>query len=790
MYQFNTMKKASGFLICCLFAFSCSLSLSEKTPPSLVINEVMSSNYQLIYDKDGNSSDWVEILNTGDKPVNLTGWGLSDSDKNPFKFIFPKVTIEPGKAIVVFCSGGTSIGKELHAPFKLKAAGEKVILSTSEGSRIDQVTLPELETNTSYGRPFSSTNEFKILAEPTPRKPNTDELLQKIKIPSITSNISSYWCSEGTELVLSCADEGSMIHYTLDGSEPDLTSPVFTDSLTLSKALYPETDLSSQRSITEKFYPPGIIGDRALVIRAKAYTKGYYPSDIFTQTVFFSDIKTKHTTPVALITIDPEDLLDETDGIYVLGDVYKEWRKKFPNAQFQGDSPANYNQRGPSWRRNAYTEFMDREGGFSIPTVFKLIGGWSRSNPQKSFHLFFYDRGDTLSGLTYPLFPGLTAKDESGRSTDFFRSVIFRNGGNDYNYTLFRDSLIQSQASTLPLDTQASRPAAVYLNGEYWGILNMREAHDENYFYRHYGIPLDASKVYEFGGDVRLGDEEDYTWYRNLIGHIREADFSKPETLDQFKDSIDFKNHALYLAVQIYIANKDWPGNNIRFWKTDNSPLRWLLYDTEFSTNIYDFTHYAHNMFNIINQPNGPDWPNPAWSTELIRNCLTNPEYRRLLINACCDLMNTVFASAAVDEAVQNTQKIYEADMSMHWDRWIWAAGGSMEKWKNNAQSISIFFERRSSIFSAHMESFFKLAKSLPVSVSSGKGGTVILNNLTLKHESLTGNYYPDIYIELTAIPDEGWVFSHWTGSVESKDTELFLNPADGVSVTAVFNKL
>ncbi|HPX27656.1 MAG TPA: lamin tail domain-containing protein [Treponemataceae bacterium] len=80
MYQFNTMKKASGFLLCCLFVFSCSLSLSEKTPPSLVINEVMSSNYQLIYDKDCNSSDWVEILNTGDKPVNLTGWGLSDSE--------------------------------------------------------------------------------------------------------------------------------------------------------------------------------------------------------------------------------------------------------------------------------------------------------------------------------------------------------------------------------------------------------------------------------------------------------------------------------------------------------------------------------------------------------------------------------------------------------------------------------------------------------------------------------------------------------------------------------------
>jgi hypothetical protein len=45
----------------------------------------------------------------------------------------------------------------------------------------------------------------------------------------------------------------------------------------------------------------------------------------------------------------------------------------------------------------------------------------------------------------------------------------------------------------------------VYFNGEYCGILNMRKAHDESYFYRHYGIPLDESKGYEFGGDIRLG---------------------------------------------------------------------------------------------------------------------------------------------------------------------------------------------------------------------------------------------------------------------------------------------
>lgn len=780
-----------GFIVPVSFLFaSCSLSYIEQQPLTLVINEVMSSNYKFLYDKKGQSPDWVEILNTGDKTVNTAGFGLSDSDKNPFKFIFPSVSLEPGESAVVLCSGEASKDKELHASFKLKAAGEKIILSSPAGSTVDYTAIPPLETNTSYGRPFSSPDSFKILAEPTPRKPNTDELLQEIKLNPIQSNLSSYWCEEGTELVLDCADEQSIIHYTLDGSEPDLTSPVFEGRLVLSKSLYPKETLTSHRGITEQYYPPNIIGDRGLVIRAKAYAKGCYPSDVFTQTVFFSDIKKVHAMPAALITVEPDDLLSEADGIYVLGDVYAEWREKNPHAKYQGDSPANYNQRGPSWKRNAYTEFIDTDGGFSTDSVFKIIGGWSRASPQKSFHLFFYERGDEEGGLTYPLFPDLRAKDGSGREADFFRSVIFRNGGNDYNYTLFRDALIQSQVSALPLDTQASRPAAVYINGEYWGILNMREAHDEGFFYNHYGIPLDESIVYEFEGDMRIGDEEDFQSYQNLITEIQQADFSKTETLENFRDVVDFNNHALYTAVQIYIANKDWPGNNIRFWKTDNSPLRWLLYDTEFSTNIYEQNHYALNMFYVINQANGPEWPNPDWSTKLLRQCLKNPEYSRLLINACCDLMNTVFESSTIEKAVEAMQKKYESDMQQHWARWSWAAGGSMNRWKGNADTIKAFFRQRVPNFSKHMEGFFKLEKSVQVSISTGQGGKVKLNNLTLTNEDFTGSYYPDQNIELTAIPDDDFTFSHWTGTVESRNPNLFLNPADTISVEAVFIRL
>ncbi len=88
------------------------------------------------------------------------------------------------------------------------------------------------------------------------------------------------------------------------------------------------------------------------------------------------------------------------------------------------------------------------------------------------------------------------------------------------------------------------------------------------------------------------------------------------------------------------------------------------------------------------------------------------------------------------------------------------------------------------------MEGFFKLEKSVQVSISTGQGGKVKLNNLTLTNEDFTGSYYPDQNIELTAIPYDDFTFSHWTGTVESRNPNLFLNPADTISVEAVFSRL
>lgn len=59
----------------------------------VVINEVMTSNKSTLFDSEGNSSDWIELFNSGNGPVNLEGFGLSDDPSEPGKWVFPNISI-------------------------------------------------------------------------------------------------------------------------------------------------------------------------------------------------------------------------------------------------------------------------------------------------------------------------------------------------------------------------------------------------------------------------------------------------------------------------------------------------------------------------------------------------------------------------------------------------------------------------------------------------------------------------------------------------------------------------
>jgi hypothetical protein len=102
-----------------------------------------------------------------------------------------------------------------------------------------------------------------------------------------------------------------------------------------------------------------------------------------------------------------------------------------------------------------------------------------------------------------------------------------------------------------------------------------------------------------------LQDNADYNWVCNQI---------------------DLDNFIQYQLTEIYLNNRDWPGNNIKFWNTlaDDSKWRWILFDTDFGFGIWNSTDYQANTVEFALYQYGTGWPNPAWSTLFLRRMVSN----------------------------------------------------------------------------------------------------------------------------------------------------------------------
>ena len=85
-----------------------------STHTMVSINEIMTSNKSTLFDFQGDSPDWIEMINESDTVINLEGYGLSDDPNEPVKWIFPHCEIQPGEFLVVFASGKDIVNSDRY----------------------------------------------------------------------------------------------------------------------------------------------------------------------------------------------------------------------------------------------------------------------------------------------------------------------------------------------------------------------------------------------------------------------------------------------------------------------------------------------------------------------------------------------------------------------------------------------------------------------------------------------------------------------------------------------------
>ena len=802
----------------------------------IVINEFQASNSETIADQDGDFEDWIELLNVGNEPINLEGFGLSDDDDQPFKWTFPSAVIEPGEFLLVWASGKNKVGEngELHTNFGISSGGEPLSISNTEGELLDYVEELHLPTNISYGRGVD--DEFDVFFyyyEPTPGTSNTTQGFDNlIQAPTFSHNSGFY--QEGFNLSITGQSNGTLL-YTLDGSEPKIENVggrtfsyinqypqnpgqqagdfiedtyetlIYEESIEIEdRSNLPNklANINTAKRFVNNNQPSSSV-PKATVVKSRVYNNGVY-GPITTHTYFVSDEDIFQTSlPIVSLSLDDSALFDHEDGIYLPGIDFIDWRNENPNTPHNWYNPANYQRRGRETEKSATFQWF--ESGslvYQRQTGVRLHGGLSRSRAMKSFRLYARNEYDSSNSFDYPLFGD--TNDSS------FRRLIMRNSGNDSYNTLLRDAFLQRIVRHLNFDTQDYQPLVHYVNGEYWGLINLRERYDRHYFERVYGIEegeldfLDASGLTE--DSIQEGDNEHWS---NLYSFIANNDLNNQMSFLHVKTQMDIENFIDYQLSNIYFRNTDWPGNNIAFFRKratdfqENAPAgqdgrwRWVMYDVDFGFGLSQNTDgtppYTHNTLAFATQENGPGWPNPDWSTLVFRRLLTNNEFKNQFVNRYADMINTTFLPERIIPILHDMKSIIEDEIPNMQSRW-----NTYYNWQQNIQVIENFATQRIAFAREHIQTEFDLAAQheVTLSVSDEEAGTIQINSIEISQNTpgisqnpypWTGVYFEGIPVKLKPLPKEGYVFSHWSGDVESMQEEITINLTSDTSITANF---
>jgi hypothetical protein len=149
-----------------------TVAVDDVTTVTVVINELMADNNAAVQSPDGTYPDWIELYNTGNSSVDLSGMYLTDNLANP-TWQFPSgIVIEANGYLLIWADGNVDQGP-LHADFKLNANGESVGLFASDGGTlIDSVTYDKQIEDVSYGRTSDGSSSWSYMAKPTPGEAN------------------------------------------------------------------------------------------------------------------------------------------------------------------------------------------------------------------------------------------------------------------------------------------------------------------------------------------------------------------------------------------------------------------------------------------------------------------------------------------------------------------------------------------------------------------------------------------------------------------------------------------
>ena len=669
-----------------------------------------------------------ELYAAGVNPGNITSLAFDVAATDPN-------TIYTSLDIYMRATDITNLGSDFspvdpsnnfHTNFTIAQNGETIHLYSPTQVDLSALLVNNTALNVSRGSLPDASSTIKLFNTPSPGASNNTSIGYDsyLLAPSISTASGFYQNPISVSITnINPATPASSIHYTLDGSDPSLSSPVYSGNP------------------IPIFY--------SLVLKASAISNGAIASPISTCTYFFG---VNHVTPI-LSVITPDTNLYGASGIF-----------------------DNWSQ---DWQRAAYVEYFDTLHNriFSRYAGMQIDGGWggSRSQPQHSFRIEFDNNVLGSGAVNYPLIPNRAERSK-------YSSIYLRNGSNQYLQIPYKEA---AQEEMMCAETHtyysAWRPITVYINGRYFGLYELREKFDQDYFKQQDNASTASTEIFSvsawYGWALRAVVGSIDTFY-TAYNQFDQLNPSSSMYWDQADHYFDLTYYADYIISESYMANTDWPANNIKFYRSDktNNRYRFCTIDLENGMLPNGWTDCTTDHIDyILNQSSANPFIN------IFLQSIQNNQFKDYFINRYADLMNTSYRTeriTGIEDAMFN-QTVTE--MQNEYARWGDPANvpAQMNTFYNNHLVFNEQLACRSTNVRTHLRNHFNLPNlvDLTLDVIPAGAGKIHISTIEPTDYPWNGIYFNGVPVKIEAIAAPGYHFSHWDPNA------LISNTADSIFI-------
>jgi hypothetical protein len=596
-------------------------------------------------------------------------------------------------------------GISLHTNFKIDSEGENLYLSLPEGIIADSLLIPRIPLNSSLGRVTDGASETGIFLTATPGASNsTSPAYTNGYEPSPQFSVPAGFYNSSLKVTITNPSATAVVRYTTDGSEPTETSFLYTGT------------------------PVSVTSTKTLKARSFS-TIDKLPGNTTTATYF---INASHVLPVISITTNNENLYGDAG-------IFDHWDQ--------------------TWNKPCYIEYFDSEKNliFKQEAGIQIDGGagGSRSQPQHSVRI---EPGNGTFGegdVKYALIPDRPFRED-------YSSFYLRNGSNQYNTLQYKDGLqVKAVAKNTHTYYSAHTPIVAYINGGYFGVYELREKLNADFFTENYLMDndsLDLLTLSYFKGSVLQALEGSTEQFWIDFESIRNLSPSDNAFLDQVSGILDLNNYTDYIIAQSWICNTDWPWNNIRAFRNKSTDLKWryTVQDVEWAMSpngwsLASTDHFAYMFGQDYNLPYIGYW----------LRLIQNENYRPFFINRFADLMNSNYLFANIGPMEEEIYNLQYPEMEAYFERW---GNSTMTAFTRNHNTFRSQLESRSGYVRQHLQDHFQLSSQIEVTldVQPAGAGQIKISTITPVSYPWQGIYFSDVPVKITALANPGYRFLGW----------------------------